>query len=77
MQTQRIFLQTHEEINFTFKQNKFDFIVDEITDIKFKGKGNFLILRIKKQFTSTWELLSIISEKLDKALVRVPGVYDL
>jgi len=78
MQTQRIFLQTHEPINFTFKQNKFDFIVDEITDIKFKGKGNFLILRIKKQFTSTWELLSIISEKLDidEHLIGYAGLKD-
>lgn len=78
MQTQRIFLQTHEPINFTFKQNKFDFIVDEITDTKFKGKGNFLILRIKKQFTSTWELLSLISEKLDidEHLIGYAGLKD-
>ena len=78
MQTQRIFLQTHEPLNFTFKQNKFDFIVDEITDTKFKGKGNFLILRIKKQFTSTWELLSIISEKLDidEHLIGYAGLKD-
>ncbi|MGB5866357.1 MAG: tRNA pseudouridine(13) synthase TruD [Arcobacteraceae bacterium] len=64
MQTQRIFLQTHEPLNFTFKQTKDDFIVDEITNVTFKGKGNYLVLKIKKQSLSTWELLSIISETL-------------
>jgi tRNA pseudouridine13 synthase len=65
MQTQRIFLQTHEPLNFTFKQTKEDFFVEEIKNGAFKGKGNFLILKIKKQSLSTWELLSIISEVLD------------
>jgi len=64
MQTQRIFLQTHEPLDFTFKQSKEDFIVDELTNITFKGKGNFLILKIKKQGLSTWELLSVISDTL-------------
>lgn len=78
MKTQRIFLQRHEPLNFSFKQNKYDFIVDEISNIKFKGKGNFLILRIKKQFTSTWELLSIISETLDidEHLIGYAGLKD-
>lgn len=65
MQTQRIFLQTHEPLDFTFKQTKEDFIVDELTNITFKGKGNFLILKIKKQGLSTWELLSTISDTLN------------
>lgn len=64
MQTQRIFLQTHEPLDFNFKQSKEDFIVDELTNITFKGKGNFLILKIKKQGLSTWELLSVISDTL-------------
>ena len=78
MQTQRIFLQTHEPLNFTFKQTQDDFIVDEITDIKFKGKGNFLILKIKKQSTSTWDLLSIISDTLDieEHLIGYAGLKD-
>jgi tRNA pseudouridine13 synthase len=78
MQTQRIFLQTHEPLNFTFKQTQDDFIVDEIMDMKFKGKGNFLILRIKKQSTSTWDLLSIISETLDidEHLIGYAGLKD-
>ena len=78
MQTQRIFLQTHEPLTFTFKQTKDDFIVDEISDIQFKGKGNFLILKIKKQSTSTWELISIISETLniEEHLIGYAGLKD-
>ena len=78
MQTQRIFLQTHEPLTFTFKQTKDDFIVDEISDIQFKGKGNFLILKIKKQSLSTWELISIISETLDieEHLIGYAGLKD-
>lgn len=78
MQTQRIFLQTHDPLTFTFKQTKDDFIVDEISDIQFKGKGNFLILKIKKQSTSTWELISIISETLniEEHLIGYAGLKD-
>ena len=78
MQTQRIFLQTHEPLNFTFKQTKDDFIVDEIMDKEFKGKGNFLILKIKKQSTSTWELLSIVSDVLgiEEHLIGYAGLKD-
>jgi len=78
MQTQRIFLQTHDPIGFTFKQTKNDFIVDEITNIKFKEKGNFLILRIKKQLMSTWELLSYISDTLDieEHMIGYAGLKD-
>lgn len=74
----RLYLQQHEAIYFTFNQNRYDFIVDEISNIKFKGKGNFMILKIKKQFTSTWELLSIISEKLDidEHLIGYAGLKD-
>jgi len=78
MQTQRIFLQTYEPLNFTFKQTKDDFIVDEISDIDFKGKGNFFILKIKKQSLSTWELLSIISDilEIDEHLIGYAGLKD-
>jgi len=78
MQTQRIFLQTHEPLDFTFKQTKEDFIVDEISHRKFKGKGNFFILRIKKQSLSTWDLLSIISDILDidEHLIGYAGLKD-
>jgi tRNA pseudouridine13 synthase len=78
MNTQRLYIQEHEPLNFTFHQNKFDFIVDEIPNIEFKNKGNFLILKIKKQHMSTWELLSYISQTLDmdEHLIGYAGLKD-
>jgi len=78
MKTQRIFLQDHEPIDFIFKQNRYDFIVEEITNIKPKTKGNFLILKIKKELLSTWELLNIISKKLNipQNLIGYAGLKD-
>ena len=65
MQTTRIYLQTHNPLKFTFNQNRHDFIVQEIPLGEFTNKGNFFILKIKKEYTSTWELISYISKKLD------------
>ena len=62
MKTDRIFFQDFEPLHFTFKQNRYDFIVDEIPSIEFKGSGNYRILKIKKQFNSTWELMAKVSE---------------
>lgn len=74
----RIFFQTHKPLNFSFNQNRYDFIVEEIPLDKFSNKGNYLILKIKKQFTSTWELLNSISAKLDIAenLIGYAGLKD-
>jgi tRNA pseudouridine13 synthase len=64
--TNRIYLTNHETIDFTFKQNRFDFIVNEIPKQQFsKDKGKYLILHIKKEFTSTWDLLNRIEDILD------------
>ncbi|MCK5110530.1 MAG: tRNA pseudouridine(13) synthase TruD [Arcobacteraceae bacterium] len=65
MKTKRLFLQTHEPINFVFTQNKYDFIVEEIPFYHFINKGNFFIMKIKKEYTSTWELISFISQTLN------------
>ncbi|MEA3384188.1 MAG: tRNA pseudouridine(13) synthase TruD [Campylobacterota bacterium] len=65
MNTKRIYTQKGEVLDFTFSQNRYDFIVDEIPLGEFSNRGNFLVLKIKKIFISTWDLLSIISEKLD------------
>ena len=75
MKTERIFFQTHEPLSFTFKQNRYDFIVDEIPSIEFSGRGNYFILQIKKELLSTWELLKIISKKLniDEHLIGYAG----
>ena len=78
MQTKRIFLQTHEPLKFTFNQNKHDFIVEEQPLHKFSGKGNFFIMKIKKEYTSTWELISLISKKLgiSENLIGYAGLKD-
>ncbi len=78
VETNRIFIQEHEPLNFTFNQNKYDFIVDEIPSIQFANQGNFLILKIKKQYMSTWELLNYISETLDidEHLIGYAGLKD-
>jgi len=78
MNTKRLYIQQHEPLHFTFEQNKYDFIVDEIPCIQFKNNGHFLILKIKKQYTSTWELLNYISTILDidEHLIGYAGLKD-
>ena len=51
----REYLDTTEDIGFKFYQSKEDFIVDEIPLGEFKGKGNYLVLHVKKQEMTTWE----------------------
>jgi len=43
----REYLDTTQDIGFKFYQTQNDFIVDEIPNSKFKGKGNYLILHVK------------------------------
>lgn len=59
----RVFLQKYKPLDFNFYQNKEDFIVTE-EPIAFSNKGNFIILKIKKENLGTWDLL----EKLAKGL---------
>lgn len=82
MTTQRVFLQNHNPIDFSFKQTKDDFKVTEISNQKFfpfnPKKGKFLVLKIKKQNLSTWELLGHISKtlNLDENLIGYAGLKD-
>jgi tRNA pseudouridine13 synthase len=77
MKQKREYLNYNEPLNFTFVQNRYDFIVEEIPN-EFSNKGNFLILKIKKEYTSTWELISIISKKLGitENLIGYAGLKD-
>ncbi|XPV68216.1 MAG: tRNA pseudouridine(13) synthase TruD [Halarcobacter sp.] len=59
----REFLQKHKTLNFKFYQNIDDFIVEELP-LKFAGRGNFIIAKIRKKGLGTWDLL----EKLSKGL---------
>ena len=65
MKTTRLYITNDKVFDFTFIQNKDDFIVEEIPLYTFSNSGNFLILKIKKIYTSTWELITHISNTLD------------
>ncbi len=60
----REYLDSVGDIRFKFYQTKDDFIVDEVPNIEFKGKGNFLILHVKKVEMTTWDMIAIFSEYL-------------
>jgi len=51
-----------DDIGFKFYQTPTDFVVDEITSTEFKGKGNYLILHIKKVEMTTWDMVAVFAE---------------
>jgi tRNA pseudouridine13 synthase len=51
-----------EDIDFKFYQTPTDFVVDEIPSTEFKGKGNYLILHVKKVELTTWDMIAIFAE---------------
>lgn len=61
----REYLQNSDQIEFDFEQNEKDFIVDEIPHIRFKGKGNFLILHVKKVELTTWDMVAEFAKFLN------------
>lgn len=62
--TKREFIQNHKPIDFKFYQNEDDFIVTE-NPIKFSGRGNFIIMKIKKKNLGTWDLLDSLARALN------------
>ena len=77
MKTKREYLNYNDPIDFTFSQNRYDFIVEELP-YRFADKGSFFILKIKKEYLSTWELIDIISKKLNipPHLIGYAGLKD-
>ncbi len=59
----REFFQKHKSLDFKFYQNVDDFVVEEVP-IKFTGKGNFIIAKIKKEKLGTWDLMEALSKGL-------------
>lgn len=59
----RVFLQEYKPLKFKFYQNIEDFKVVE-QPIKFTGKGNFIILKVRKQNLGTWDLIDKFSKGL-------------
>jgi len=64
----REYLINKQEMDFKFVQNPTDFVVDEIALGEFSGKGNFLILLVKKTEMTTWDMVATFAEYL-----RIPA----
>lgn len=60
----REYLDTTQDIGFKFYQTPVDFIVDEVSLGEFKGKGNYLILHVKKVEMTTWDMIAVFAEYL-------------
>ena len=61
----REYLQNGDVIDFDFEQNEKDFIVDEIPHVEYKGKGNFLIMLVKKVEMTTWDMIAEFAKHLN------------
>ncbi len=74
----RIYWYKHQPIKLHFKSSKESFFVDEISSYRFKQKGNHLILHIKKQNLSTWDLIDLLSEQcqIPKKMFGYAGLKD-
>lgn len=59
----RVFLQDYKTIDFKFYQNIDDFVVTE-QPIQFTNRGNFIILKVKKQKLGTWDLIDQVAKAL-------------
>ncbi len=62
MQFIKHYAYTHQPIHFDFKQTTQRFFVEEIPLYRPTGKGNFLILKIKKSDMSTWKLITVLAK---------------
>ncbi len=54
----------HAPIDFYFRQNSNDFVVEEIPLYEFSGEGEHLALQIRKKNTSTFEMVDTIASYL-------------
>jgi tRNA pseudouridine13 synthase len=61
----RLYGFNHSSIDFYFKQNPNDFVVDEVPLYEFSGSGEHLILHIRKKNLSTIELVLTIAKYLN------------
>jgi len=62
MNKTRYYAYTHAPIPFGFRQTVERFSVEEVPLYKFDGKGNYLILKLKKREMSTHKLLSVLKQ---------------
>ncbi len=59
----RLFAYSHSPINVYFSKNSKDFVVSEIPLYEFSGKGEHLVLKVRKKDLTTWQMLKAISEQ--------------
>ncbi len=78
MNIPRHYAYSHDPIPFDFKQTIERFFVEEIPLYRFTGKGNFLILKIKKTDMSTHKLLSVLAKatELTERDIGYAGLKD-
>ncbi len=68
----------HTPIRFDFKQTVERFFVEEIPLYPFTGKGNYLILKLKKRDMSTHKLLTVLAKatELNERDIGYAGLKD-
>ena len=73
----RSYLYDQDKIEFSFKQTKEDFIVDEMP-LRFTSKGRFLILKVQKVMLSTWDMISVFARYLniEQSKIGYGGLKD-
>lgn len=74
----KTYAYNHKPINFNFAQTTERFFVEEIPLFKFKDKGSYLILKIKKSDMSTFKLITVIAKatKLEQRDIGYAGLKD-
>jgi tRNA pseudouridine13 synthase len=78
MNIKRIYLNQNPTIDLKFVQNKDDFIVDEVQNFKKSSHGRYAIVRVKKVYMTTWEMVQTISSQLriDEKQIGYAGLKD-
>lgn len=63
-QPKRIYPVKHKPLDIIFRQNQYDFIVNEIPAYTFDNKNKYFIMQIQKTFLTTWDLVNHIQKAL-------------
>ncbi len=74
----KTYAYNHTPLSFDFKQTIERFFVEEIPLYPFTGKGNYLILKIKKMDMSTWKLITVLAQAtgLEERDIGYAGLKD-
>ncbi|WP_456403493.1 tRNA pseudouridine(13) synthase TruD [Hydrogenimonas sp.] len=64
MKPDRLYPLSHAPVHFHFRQTPNDFVVTEIPLYDFSGKGEHLIVKIRKKGLTTWQMLDSLSGHL-------------